>query len=297
MIVTFPKLNPIIFQSEQHSVFEQANEVFMQKWNKIDYIVFQVSYDKPSFGGGIIAKLVDNNGLVISDFMNDIVSTPELFQGILRVSCNVPDGIYRVLLTTPDNKFAFYSNFFQIGEHENTMLINYSCSRNKFDSIFRTPEYAYSFNLRVDGGIKTSDISYNSDDVFYSSQARTTYLLDAIPYTVRKYTFGNSLGMPNWMAEKINRIFGCDDIKIDNVSVVKNDGAKLEAIVADAYPYVGLKIELLHQKEGNSDELYNGGDVMQSGFNLELVDKENSHSENPPKTGRIHIGTFEKTYN
>lgn len=298
MLVTFPKLNPVIFKEEPFSPFEKTDHLFTQKWDKSDYIVFQVSYDKFSFSSGeIIAKLVDNEGRVVAEFINDVVDAGDLFQGILRVGCDVGEGLYRILLTTTGDKFKFYSNFFHIGRHENTVLIEYTCDKNKFDCIFKTVDYGYSFFIRVDCGVKSGDVNYNADDVFYTSQSQTTYLIDSIPYVTRKYTFGDSYGLPNWMADKLNRVFACEDVSLDNVSVVKNDGAKLEATSSDAYPYAGLKIELLHQYEGDSDELFRGEEFMQAGMKLELADRENTYSLYPPKTGKIHIDTFEKTFN
>lgn len=296
MAVTFPKLNPIIFKEDKYSPFEQANSLYYQKWNKEDYIVFQVCYDKIHFTSGeVVAELINDNESGIA-CQKDVISLPDAFQSVFRVSCDVNEGIYRIKLTTTSGKFIYYSNYFCIGMHPNTMLINYLCKRNKFDCIFNTSEYLYYFFLRVEGDIKTGDISYNADDVFYTSQERKTYLIDSIPYTARKYTFGDSYGLPVWLADRLNRALGCDVVNIDNIVVVKNDGAKLEATSSDAYPYIGLKIELLRMNEGNSEILHNE-EAMQSGISVEMIDRDNSFSLMAAKTGRIHIETFNDVFN
>lgn len=293
MAITFPRLNPILFKEEPVSVFEQSSRMYYQKWNKKDYIIFQVNYDKNYFTKGeIIAKLVDAQGAECAVCLNDIIELPYTYQSIFRLSCNIADGIYRIKLTTAGGKFSYYSNYFDIGDHVNTMLIQYTCRRNNFDCIFVTNEYLYSFFLRVEGDIKTSDINYQSDDVFYTSQDRIMYLVDSIPFVTRKYTFGDSYGLPVWIADRLNRIFACDITDIDGARVIKNDGAKLEATSSDAYPYLGLKIELLRQLEGYSEMLREDNEVMKSGLSLELVNKENSYSVLGEKTGRIHINTF-----
>ena len=100
------------------------------------------------------------------------------------------------------------------------------------------------------------------------------------------------------MADKINRLLSCDSILINGVKVVKNDGAKLEVIGSDAYPYVGLNIELLRQEEGYSEGLYfDEEEMMQGGMTVEMVDSTPSYSISAPRTGRIHIETFENTFN
>lgn len=296
MTVTFPRINPIIFNENPIPAFEYYNDPFVQLWNKTDFIIFQVTYDNDFTSGEIIAKLIDSNGLTY-DFENDIVVAGNIYQSIFRISCNVPDGIYRILLTTSGNKFKYYSNYMNINaDNGNTLLIQYQCSKNKFDCIFRTNEYAYSFLLRLPGGVKSSDISYKSDDVNYIDQDRSIHLIDSIPYAMRKYTFGDSAGLANWIVDKLNRIFSCDDININNVKVVKDDGASLETVSNQGYPYVGANINLFHQEEGYSETLYGNTTFLQSGTTINLMDAEHSYSIKPPKTGRIHIKTFEETF-
>lgn len=298
MAVTFPRLNPIIFKNETTLEFEKNNTPFIQKWDKGDYVVFQVAYSDVYERGEIMASIVNDKLERVSEFTSTIIDVSGGYQVILRASCNLDDGKYRVKLTTTTGKFIFYSNIMEIGSFPNSLLLVYTCKKNKFDCVFRDTDYAYFFALRVDGGVKSSDVNYNSDDVFYSSQDRTVYLLDSVPYTVRKYSLGDSYGLPVWMADKLNRALACDSIMIDGVKVVKNDGARLEATTADAYPYVGLKIELLRQQEGASEGLYyDENEVMQSGLNVEMIDGSPSYSISAPRTGRIHVETFEKIFN
>lgn len=298
MALTFPRLNPIVFKEENILYTEKYNTPFIQKWDKGDYIVFQAHYGRSIARGEVAASIVDDNLNVVLQFDSTIIDINNWYQVIFRGSCNLPDGIYRVKLYSTAGKFTFYSNCIQIGTFPESLLLTYTCKTNKFDCIFRDSEYAYFFVLRVDGGVKSSDISYNSDDVIYTSQDRVVYLLDSIPYTVRKYTFGNSYGLPSWLADKINRLLSCDSILINGVKVVKNDGAKLEVIGSDAYPYVGLNIELLRQEEGYSEGLYfDEEEMMQGGMTVDMVDSTPSYSISAQRTGRIHIETFENTFN
>lgn len=297
MILTFPRLNPVIFNERPLPSFEYYNEQFIQCWNKTDYIIFQVTYDKDFSLGDVIASLVDCDDIKIADFENEVIDTGLLYQGILRCSCNVSPGIYRIKLDSKGEQFTLYSNWLKVSDaNENTLLINYGCSRNKFDCVFLHNDYRYSFLLRVHGGVKSSNVSFKSDDVNYIDQDRNIYLIDSIPYSIKKYTFGDSAGMPNWMADRLNRIFACDDVRIDGVKVVKDDGAAIETVGSDGYPYVGVNIDLLHQDEGYSETLYN--DVyMQTGVTLSLKDGETSFVERPAPTGRVHVKEFEKTFN
>jgi len=49
-------------------------------------------------------------------------------------------------------------------------------------------------------------------------------------------TFGDNYGIPNWLADRINRIFCCSDVLVQNRAVVKVSGAKLEKSFIDRYP-------------------------------------------------------------
>lgn len=298
MALTFPRLNPIVFKEDDILVTEKHNTCFMQKWDKSDYMVFQAHYGGSIEKNDVVASIVNDKNEEVRNFDSTVIEIGSEFHAIFRTSCNLDNGIYRVKLSDINGKFSFYSNCMQIGTFPESLLLTYTCTSNKFDCVFRDLEYAYFFVLRVDGGVKSGDISYNSDDVFYSSQDRTVYLLDSIPYVVRKYTFGDSYGLTSWMADRINRALSCDNILVNGVKVVKNDGAKLETIGTDAYPYVGLNIELLRQQEGYSEGLYyDESELMQSGMTVEMVDGNPSYSISAPQTGRIHIETFEKTFN
>lgn len=298
MALTFPKLNPIVFKEDNILYTEKHNTPFVQKWDKGDYIVFQAHYGGSIERGDVKASMVNEQLQEVIQFDSTIIEINGWYQVIFRGSCNLEDGIYRVKLYSNSGKFEFYSNCMQVGSFPESLLLTYTCKSNKFDCVFRDSEYAYFFVLRVDGGVKSGDISYNADDVFYSSQDRIVYLLDSIPYVVKKYTFGDSYGVPTWLADRINRALSCDNILINGIKVVKNDGAKLETITTDAYPYVGLNIELLKQEVDYSEGLYyDESEMMQSGITVEMVDGTPSYSISAPQTGRIHIETFENTFN
>jgi hypothetical protein len=66
--------------------------------------------------------------------------------------------------------------------------------------------------------------------------------------------FGCGSGVPNWVGDRLNRIFACDDISIDGTGWMRNDGAKLEATREAGYPFSGWAIELLKVVKEHSDD-------------------------------------------
>lgn len=255
MVISFPRLNPVTFKKEITSPYEKCTEKFIQEFDVEDYIVFQLSYDNDFLTNEIKAYIVDCSGEIILEVGKTTVIINSLMrQDVFRIPCSViKEGIYNILIESPA-KFRYYSNTFYIHDANESLLIQYGCKDNKFDCLFKTINGAEYFYLRIAGGVKTQGYSFKSDDVEFIDQDRKITLIDSIPYTIRKYTFGESIGMPIWLADKLNRIFSCDDVKINGVKVVKSSGAALELSSQENYKYVGATIDLLHADEGYSEK-------------------------------------------
>lgn len=272
MIISFPRLNPLTFRKEISSPYEKCTEKFIQEFDRSDYIVFQTSYDNDFSTTEIKSYLIDCDEQIVTEIGKSTVIVNSLMrQDIFKIPCaSVEEGFYSVLIESP-GKFRYYSNVFHIHFTDNVLLIQYCCRENKFDCLFNTINGAEFFYLRIQGGIKTQGYSFKSDDVEFIDQDRKVTLIDSIPYTIRKYTLGGSIGMPVWLADKLNRIFSCDDIKINGIKVVKGNGAALELSSQENYKYVGATIDLLHTDEG--------------------------YSEKPDVTSRIHVEEFTEIFN
>lgn len=272
MIVSFPRLNPITFSSEIYFPYEKIVEPFVQEFNSKDYIVFQITRDTDFTDDEITAYIIDCDGNVSGELGKSTIMINSLLrQEIFNMNCSiVKEGYYSILLEAPD-KFSYYSNLIRIHNTDDTLLMQYRCSENKFDCIFKDTDGAKYFYLRIPGGIKTTGYSFKSDDIEFIDQDKKVILIDSIPYTVRKYTFGRSIGMPIWLADKLNRILACDDIEINGIKIVKSSGAALELSGQENYKYVGATIDLLYADEG--------------------------YSEMPDLAGRIHIEEFTEIFN
>lgn len=176
---------------------------------------------------------------------------------------SVAEGIYyvRVKITT-DKIYYFVSEPICIkATHENTILFKYTHDLNQYDTLFQTSTTPNYFYLRVEGGVKTSQYEQGSTDEIFIDQNYNSIQLDGETYNIYNFLFGSGLGLPYWMAEKLNRIMILYEFYIDNKRFKKNQGTKFERIeiIDENYPLCNYKIELLPEQSdvlevGEGDE-------------------------------------------
>lgn len=154
----------------------------------------------------------------------------------------------------------------------NTVYIDYGHSENDFDMIWSRAGLSFSslrvvrisitkvtftalYRLRLHGGYWSKDFMPSSDDVVYNDQSWNFKTVSSIPYEVRKVTFGDGRGIPNYLAGILNRIFACTNIAINGERISKIDGAKLEQINRpDRYPMAGWTIDVAKYSNDYADE-------------------------------------------
>jgi hypothetical protein len=155
---------------------------------------------------------------------------------------------------------------------ENTIYIDYGHSENDFDMVWNRSGFLFSgarvssissatkpftalYRLRLHGGYWSKDYTPSSDDVVYNDQSWNFKTVSSIPYEVKKVTFGDGRGIPNYIAGIINRIFACTNVSINSERINKIDGAKLEQINRpDKYPMAGWTIDVAKYSNDYADE-------------------------------------------
>lgn len=266
-----PKLNPLRFhvanlggfwENEIPSMeYSQADVRYCQKYNVKDifYLQFLATFD---FATNATITLIDNDATVIETFT---VET----QGMLGTlnSYYIKDlipsttaGMYfiRVVVPFADGGINVYSEPIYIAEdHDDTIMITYRHTWSIHDCRFGTVNLPM-FYLRVEGGLKSDGFAPAGKYTMFTDLDYQPVMLQTQPFNLYKHSFGGSLGLPNWMADKINRAFSLDYTFIDNIQYMRNEGAKMERI-GDAFdPRAGWTLELL--EVGNDySERYSGG--------------------------------------
>lgn len=130
--------------------------------------------------------------------------------------------------------------------HPNTIAIAYTNDVNNYN-IYFTSENPKSgtFLFRVEGGLRTDGVTPAGKYTIFQDQQERPVILNAVPYNIYKFTFGDGRGLPNWVGDKLNRIFCCSDVTMDGVQYTRNEGAKVEPVnVQSNYPLKNFTIEL-----------------------------------------------------
>ena len=276
--IKIPYLNPIQFRQLPEGKFAcdlipsfEQKAYYIQKFQVGDKLRFQVQLLKNSWTS-IDFQILDSFYNLVTSYTGGLIGdngdyniwSVRLTDDVL----NLPDGIYFVHLRigTPEYEVTFLSEPFEVvDELKESLLIEYSHDGNDFDMTFfpgGVQENQRFFQLRVEGGIISDGFIPSSKDSFYIDQVRDVVMLSSIPYNVFRFTFGPGGGLPNWMADKINRILSLAYVEINGRQYVKNEGAKLDPIREKGYPFSGWQIDMVEVKAKNSLE---EGEVIQRG--------------------------------
>ncbi len=110
-------------------------------------------------------------------------------------------------------------------EHPNTLLFEYANDRNDFGIAFST---GIIFKLRVEAVIRNFKAENNR--TIYNDQNEDSVVLDARPFRTFNLIVGvgqNGL-IPDWMHDKMNRLFSCNQVGINGIGYSLVDGQGFE---------------------------------------------------------------------
>lgn len=201
----------------------------------------------------------------------------------------IAEGIYflKLEISDADGSIFFYSEPINLlTTSEDTVRIEYTHDQNEFDSIFVSldnPSYLMPFMLRIEGGMKSEGLLPGGKYTMFQDQDYQSIVLQSQPYNVEKFVFGPPYGMPNHLADKINRIFGLSNVKINGIGYSRNEGAKLERNGEPGYPLAGWSLDLVKSLNPYSESfevapvipfLCNNEDILCSNETI-LLNQEN----------------------
>lgn len=267
--IAFPKINSVLFYQSDFPERAFENTIptheqqlrYHQKVEQTDTIpVLFWTNAGPQWT--LAASLIDCYGNEIITYSIATVS-----QGVTAsydlnkfsaVFGNMDEGVYQIRITAESDQadsYVFLSEPIHMrASWDDTIWIDYYNEVNDFDIPFEDMN-TFMFGLRVEGGWESGGYSPQAKDTIYLDQNHTPVMLDSIPYVVRKLTIGEAYGIPNWLANIINRAFSCTHTYIDSTRYVKNEGAKLEPSRTSNYPLAGWMLDLLEVDETLSNEI------------------------------------------
>ena len=235
----------------------ETGQNYCQKWEKTDTIRIHFAVlDTLSVEATPTLALHDGCGDFVSGLdVSEIILNAagyNWYEAVADLSL-ITAGKYLLVLggAVDGATITFYSEPVEIAaDFENTLLFEYTHDENDFDLIFvpGSPEPNRTFYFRVEGGFASDGLKPSSKDSMYIDQTHNAQMLSSVPFDVVTLTIGNGAGVPNWIAQKINRIFSCNSVIINGVAYCKNEGAKMEAVRGADYASAGWKVDLVYNQ-------------------------------------------------
>ena len=112
---------------------------------------------------------------------------------------------------------------------KNLKILSYSHFENDYNSVFTTDGSTFKiFKIAVECGFIPNDFKSITTREDNEQQDMMNNVIDARPSVIEPITFGAGLGIPNWLAHKINCIFLLSDLHIEEEVIVRAAGAELE---------------------------------------------------------------------
>ena len=257
--ITIPNICPLTFND-----ISRGNDMLIYP-NAFRYI------QKFTFSDTIHLQFLGTEDLNISIKAHDN-ETGQILSTILCTSTQLTSGIYyfdgyiQCSGLNHTNYFEVYdsedgllfdSEPIEIGEWNDTVLIEYWNTLNAFNTVFGSYSYLTSFSIRVEGGFTPDGAKDVGEFETFNNQSLERSVTYSVPQTTETLVLGDANGLPKWMERKIYSIFHCDTISIDGVNWVREG-----EFTADA---TGLRTKILSLDMSlveNSQEQTSTGDIF-----------------------------------
>ena len=264
--INLPHINPVKLVQKNLSTFDKYNfrhfdialfedqilnfqekKMYFQKFQNSDTITIQFT----STFGPFSFRLLDCKETVIATGTVTQISTSYFtaptyaYKGEIDLT-GIDEGIFWVELVigTNPSQLKFISEPIYVAEnHKNSMCFEYTNSTNDFGAIFQNGE---TFTFRVEAILK--EFTPGSNDVVFEDEPANLVKLSSSAFRTFKLSVGAAQGVPDWVADKLNRIFGCDSVLLDGKAFTRNDGAKLESNGDPLIPLRGWSLEVRESK-------------------------------------------------
>lgn len=239
------ELSALNFRTDWKTV---ANDdiCYRQRFLPTDEIKVQFTCDRSAVNSIAIVLLDEFGGLqIVNHAQLSIYDNYSIRQFKLRISDlgQYTIEIRQSSITTHTSKFCIVESF------PNSILLQYDNYQDDFDTIYGP------FSFRVEGIVLPSDVNFEVSNEDFRDQQYSLTQLSALPYEVHTLTVGLGQGVPNWVARKLNYIFSCSQIQMDNFLVVRSEGSTPQKTIlsTDSPLFVWkIDIEVYDEASGNN---------------------------------------------
>lgn len=204
------------FPKEWQTYFDTGS-CYLQKFATGEEIRIQYTSDIDAFE----AKLISETGAESIIPVSHIYYSEPLYQ--LEVTFDIAQaGRYELLILSGSTVVAG-TKFLVLEKSDlfDTVLLSYTHRKNEYDTIFD----GRVFNFRVEGGINPGESTQAVSNEIFRDQRFDPHQTESVAYEIRTLTIGNTLGVPQWIGNKVNHIFDLSDVTVDRVPTTRNEGS------------------------------------------------------------------------
>lgn len=226
--------------------YYEQKEGYCQPYQQSDTIIFQFMTND-NVHTHYTAQLLDNNGILYSTIGNpyEFAATYDSLSAY-RFTVplyNIDEGTYFFRIQYYDGiseTVLVISEPFNVKQiHPKTIRIDYWNSFNDFSYVF---ESGVIPQIRVHGTV--TEVKSDSKFNVYEDQPLNTEMVSGIAFRRYKVEFGHGTkGIPEWMIDKLQRVFLCDTVKIDGHEVTRDSGKQFEGGRNDGLPLSHVSLE------------------------------------------------------
>lgn len=222
---------------------------YLQKWAKTELPMLQFV---TSGYGLLTVYLIDQNGNLVSSHVCSIVANPGVLLPYILQEVNIDlsaiaDGKYRFVIADESNKI-FRSEWFALAEEwADTFLFDYSDTKNKQNTYFSE---TFAPKIRVEANFlpisPKSDSSEYIDDIHDAEMLNGT-TWDQLTLVLGGHSLlpGESGGIPDWMARKMNKILLLNRCAIEGVRYSKAKQEDIEPVMSGYMPLNVYSIDMI----------------------------------------------------
>lgn len=163
-----------------------------------------------------------------------------------------PEGRYYYKLTFASPVvLTLRTDILEFSENcENSLLLEYEHNQFREDMIFET---GIRPGIRIPAVKKFKNPA--SKDTLFEDQVLNIEILRSDAYRIWTLHIGGAEGVPDFIADKLNRILGCNTVLIDGKQYTKADGATLQPKELENYPLRGWNMDL-REKTNRASRIY-----------------------------------------
>lgn len=277
--VDIPMLNPVAFYEkgftndarynyphpddylnrEQSQSWHFTREYF-QKWQTSDTIKIQVLASISPVVANLKRWNVD--GVPVSTVSGLVMTTTLVSPGFDVYEVTIPltglseDTYYLELVVgSGGSAKTFISEPMYIkAKHEGTMLFEYTNDRNDYDVIFKriiSGQVDYlEYSLRTEAYI--DDFAPMNQSMLYKDHSFNSRILKAFSFRQFKLYLGDAVGVADWVADRVNRIFDCATVTIDGKAFTRVESNRLEPQRSKPYQHAAWTMDIVEAKNRKS---------------------------------------------